>query len=215
MKIGVLGTGVVGRALAGRLAELDHEVVVGTRSPDETQGREEWDIPLATFADAAQGADVVINATRGDITLDVLGTIGDSLNGTVLLDVSNPIDMETGFPPQLFVKDTDSLAERIQAAFPGARVVKSLNTLGAPMMVHPEALPEPTTVFISGDDDDAKFVVTGLLEELGHDDVIDLGELSTARGTEMYLAFWLRVFGALGTPQFNVKIVRWPAEPTE
>ena len=132
----------------------------------------------------------------------------DHLAGKPLLDISNPLDFSAGFPPTLFVKDTDSLAEQIQAAFPAARVVKSLNTLTAQLMVEPALLGEATTVFVSGEDAAAKATVTGLLTALGHQDVIDLGGIETARGAEMWLPLWLRTMGALGTATFNIKVVR-------
>jgi hypothetical protein len=131
-----------------------------------------------------------------------------NLAGTVLLDISNPLDFSAGFPPTLFVKDDDSLGERVQRAHPQAKVVKALNTLTASLMVDPASLGESTTVFVSGDDADAKATVVALLQSFGHDDVIDLGPLETARGTEMLLPLWLRIMGALGTGQFNVKVVR-------
>jgi predicted dinucleotide-binding enzyme len=224
MKIAVLGTGVVGRTVAGRLDQLGHPVTVGTRDPEATLARTQPDldgltyaawaadhpaVALATFAEAAAGAETVVNASSGTASLDVLGRAGaENLAGKVLLDISNPLDFSGGFPPTLSVKDTDSLAEQIQRAFPETRVVKSLNTLTASLMVHPEALPEPTSVFMSGDDGVAKATVLGLLHELGHTDVIDLGDISTARGAEMIMPLWLRLMGALGSPAFNFKIVR-------
>lgn len=210
VRIAVLGTGSVGRTLSARLVELGHDVVVGTRDPEATAARDEAPAAaLATYADAARDADLVLNATNGQVSLEVLAAAGeDALAGRVLLDISNPLDFSAGFPPTLSVADTDSLAEQIQRAFPRTRVVKSLNTLTADLMAHPETLPEPTTVFVSGDDAEAKAVVTELLTELGHRDVIDLGDLSTARGAEMWLPLWLRVMGTLGTAQFNLKIVR-------
>jgi predicted dinucleotide-binding enzyme len=225
MDIAVLGTGMVGQALAGRLSRLGHTVAVGTRDPEATLARTEpdgmgnppfaaWhadhpDVRLTTFADAAAGAELVVLAGHGFAALDMLSAAGaEHLAGKPLLDISNPLDFSAGFPPSLFVKDTDSLAERIQAAFPAARVVKSLNTLTAPLMVEPGLLGEPTTVFVSGDDADAKAVVTGLLTAFGHQDVIDLGGIETARGTEMLLPLWLRTMGALGTGLFNFKVVR-------
>ena len=226
MKIAVLGTGTVGQALAGRLAGLGHDVTMGTRSPEETLARTGPDAmgnpPLATwleqnpgvrlagFADATAGADLVVNATVGHASLAALAAAGaDHLTGTVVLDIANPLDFSQGMPPSLFVKDTDSLAEQIQAAFPGAKVVKALNTLSAHLMVEPAQLAGGDhTVFVSGDDADAKAVVTALLKDFGHTDVIDLGDITTARGTEMLLPVWLRLWGALGTPTFNVKIVR-------
>jgi len=225
MNIAVLGTGMVGRAIAGRLHELGHPVVVGTRNPEATLARTEvdgmgnqpfatWhgthpDIGLATFADAAAQAEVVVNATGGSSTLEVLTLAGaDNLAGKVLVDLSNPLDVSAGFPPSLFVKDTDSLGEQVQRSFPDAKVVKTLNTLNASLMVRPDALGEPSTVFVSGDDADAKATVTELLHSFGHQDVVDLGGIETARGVEMWLPLWLRVMGALGTPQFNIKVVR-------
>ncbi|HWJ82885.1 MAG TPA: NAD(P)-binding domain-containing protein [Nocardioides sp.] len=223
MDIAVLGTGMVGRTVAGRLDELGHAVTVGTRDPEATRSRTEadpggsypeWaadhpDVALATFAHAAAAAELVVNATSGGASLDVLGQAGaENLAGKVLLDISNPLDFSQGFPPTLTVKDTDSLAERIQRAFPDTRVVKSLNTLTADLMVHPETLPEPTSVFVSGDDPDAKATVAGLLAELGHTDVIDLGDITSARGAEMVLPLWLRLMGAFGSANFNFKIVR-------
>lgn len=211
MQIAVLGTGTVGRALAARLAELGHHVVLGTRDPAATRSREDWaEVPgveLGTFEAAAEGAEVVVHAGNGAAALDLLGAAGD-LAGKVLVDVSNPLDFSAGFPPTLSVKDTDSLGEQVQRAFPDARVVKTLNTLTADLMVHPERLPEPTSVFVSGDDAAAKDVVTGLLTAMGHRDVIDLGGIETSRGVEMWLPLWLRLMGTFGTADFNLKVVR-------
>jgi predicted dinucleotide-binding enzyme len=217
MRYAVLGTGVAGRTLAGRIDELGHDVAIGTRDPAETAGRDDFaawaeqhpGVTVATFADAAGGAEVVLNVTSGDAALAVLEQAGaDHLAGKVLLDVSNPLDFSEGFPPTLFVKDTDSLAEQIQRAHPAARVVKTLNTMNADVMVHPEELPDPGTVFVSGDDEAAKQTAATLLAELGHTDVIDLGDLSTARGAEMLLPIWVRLMRQLGTARFNFKIVR-------
>jgi predicted dinucleotide-binding enzyme len=210
MRIAVLGTGMVGKTLATRFAELGHDVTIATRDPAVTQEREgDLPAPLATYADAAAGAEVVVNATNGQATLEVLGLAGAAtLTGKVLLDVSNPLDFSQGMPPTLTVKDTDSLGEQVQRAFPDARVVKTLNTMNADLMVAPTRLGRPSSVFVSGDDAEAKQVVTGLLTELGHEDVIDLGGIETARGTEMYLPLWLRLMGALGTVEFNIHVVR-------
>lgn len=226
MKIAVLGTGMVGRALAGRLAELGHDVTMGTRDVEATTARTEPDaygnpafpewarshpgVALATFADAAAGAELVVNATNGASSLAVLESAGrDNLAGKVLLDVANPLDFSAGAPPSLFVKDTDSLAEQIQRAHPEARVVKTLNTMNAGLMVAPRQLADGDhSVFVSGNDADAKKTVTGLLESFGHTDVIDLGDITSARGTEMMLPVWLRLFGVLNNPMFNFKIVR-------
>jgi predicted dinucleotide-binding enzyme len=225
MKIAVLGTGMVGQTIAARLAGLGHEVTVGTRDPQGTLARTEPDgmgnpaypvwaaahpeVRLATFADAAAGAELVVNATSGHGALPALEAAGaDNLAGKVLLDISNPLDFSGGFPPTLFVKDTDSLGEQVQRAFPDALVVKTLNTLNADLMVDPASLGEPSSVFVTGNDETAKATVTELLTSFGHTDVIDLGDISTARGTEMLLPVWLRLMGALGTAAFNFRIVR-------
>ncbi len=225
MKIAVLGTGTVGRAIAGRLNQLGHTVVVGTRDPETTIARSEGDrmgnppfstwhaahegVAVATFADAASVSELVVNASSGDATLEVLGLAGaDNLAGKVLVDIANPLDFSNGFPPSLFVKDTDSLGEQIQRAFPQTKVVKTLNTLTASLMVDPKSLGESSTIFVSGDDAQAKATVVTLLESFGHDDIIDLGPLETARGTEMLLPVWLRLMGTLGTGTFNFKIIR-------
>jgi 8-hydroxy-5-deazaflavin:NADPH oxidoreductase len=226
MRIAVLGTGMVGQTLAGRLAELGHEVTAGTRDPAATLARTEPDrmgnppyrdwatahprVRLATFAEAAAGADLVVNATSGEVSMAALTAAGrDNLAGKILLDIANPLDSSAGFPPTLFVKDTDSLGEQIQTAFPETKVVKTLNTMTAALMVHPTQLADGGhTVFVSGNDLDAKQTTIALLESFGHTDVIDLGDISTARGPEMVLPIWLRLMGVLNTPMFNFKIVR-------
>ncbi len=226
MRIAVLGTGTVGRTLAARLAGLGHEVVVGTRDLATTLARTEPDergnapvpqwleehagVALETFAEAAAGAELVVNATGGSGSIEALTLAGaDNLDDKVLLDVSNPLDFSQGFPPSLFVSNTDSLAEQIQRTFPRARVVKSLNTMTAAVMVDPQQLADGQhSVFVSGNDDAAKGTVTELLRAFGHTDVIDLGDITTARGPEMMLPVWLRLLGSVGTPMLNFKIVR-------
>lgn len=226
MRIGVLGTGTVGQALAGRLHELGHDVVLGTRDPEESANRRDpqpggsapvgvWlgrhpGIRLAAFADAAAWAEMVVNATNGRSSLAALEAAGaENLRDKVLVDVANALDFSAGMPPSLLVKDTDSLGEQIQRAFPDARVVKTLNTMTARLMVEPRQLADGAhTVFVSGDDAGAKQAVTGLLTSMGHTDVLDLGDISTARGPEQWLPLWLRLMGTLGTPEFNLRIVR-------
>ncbi|MEP9361783.1 NAD(P)-binding domain-containing protein [Nocardioides sp. CN2-186] len=221
MKISVLGTGSVGRAVAGRLDDLGHDVTMATRDPATTAARDEhasWaadhpGVRLEAFAGSAVDADLVVNALGGDIALGMLAEVGPGLAGRVLLDLSNPLDHSHGFPPRLFVKDDDSLAEMVQRAHPEARVVKTLNTMNNALMVDPGSLGESTTVFVSGDDPDAKALVSALLQELGHTDIIDLGALDTARGPEMFLALWVRTAVALGGSDFNIKVVRGPSLP--
>ena len=215
MRIGVLGTGVVGRTLAGKLVELGHEVRMGSREAGK-DAAVEWvrsageNASEGTFADAAEFAELVINATGGKVSLDALGMAGaENLAGKVLVDVSNALDFGGG-PPVIGVAVDDSLGERIQAGFPDARVVKAFNTMNAALMVAPDSLPESTSVFLAGDDTSAKAQVIELLETFGwlSGDIIDLGDITAARGAELYVALWVRLMGALGTPQFNIRIVR-------
>jgi predicted dinucleotide-binding enzyme len=212
MRIAVLGTGIAGRTVAAGLARLGHDVVVGTRDPAATREREDWDqaLPLAAYAAVADGADLVVNATNGTASLAALEAVGaEQLAGRVLLDLANPLDFSTGFPPTLAVKDTDSLAEQIQRTFPDARVVKALNTTNARVMVDPGKVGDgDTTIFAASDDAEARAVVVGLLRELGWRDVVEFEELSAARGLEMWLPLWVRLMRRLGTPDFNLKVVR-------
>lgn len=226
MRVAVLGTGMVGRALASRFAELGHEVMIGTRDVATTLDRTEpdfmgnpplatWlavhqDLRLGTFAEAAGSAELVVNATAGDASVQALEAAGaENLAGKVLLDLSNPLDYSHGMPPTLFVKDTDSLAEQIQRAFPDTKVVKALNTMNAYVQANPKQLGGGDhTVFVSGNDVEAKRVVTAVLARFGHTDIIDLGDLFTARGAEMVLPLWTRLWTTLGTPMFNFKVVR-------
>jgi len=226
MRIAVLGTGTVGRTVAAKLAELGHEVKVGTREPQTTLARQgpdafgnppfaEWlqahpTVALATLAEAAGDAELVVNATSGAGSIAALEAAGEeNLAGKVLLDISNPLDASAGMPPSLSVCNIDSLGEQIQRRFPDTRVVKALNTMNAHLMVNPRQLADGDhTSFVSGDDAEAKKTVTELLAAFGHRDVVDLGDISTARGSEMYLPLWLRLWNSLGTAAFNVKIVR-------
>jgi predicted dinucleotide-binding enzyme len=226
VKTAVLGTGLVGRTIAARLAELGHEVAIGTRDVAATLAQTEPDamgnppfsawaaahpgVTPATFADAAAEAELVVNATSGGVSLAALRAAGaENLAGKVVLDIANPLDFSQGAPPTLFVKDTDSLGEQIQRAFPQARVVKTLNTMNASLMADPRQLAGGDhTVFVSGNDDAAKKIATELLASFGHRDIIDLGDITTARGTEMLLPVWLHLWNALGTPAFNFKVVR-------
>ena len=213
MRIAVIGTGVVGRTLAQAFQRAGHDVVVGTRDTDATSGREEWvglGVPLQPLATVAGEADLVVNATSGVASLSALGEVGtDHLAGKVLVDVSNPLDFSQGFPPTLSVKDTDSLAEQIQRAFPDTKVVKALNTVTASVMVDPGSVGDgDTTIFAAGDDAEARQVVVGLLRELGWRDIVELDGVQNARGLEMWMPLWVRLMGALGTSEFNLKLVR-------
>jgi 8-hydroxy-5-deazaflavin:NADPH oxidoreductase len=215
MRIGVLGTGVVGRTLGGKLVELGHEVRMGSRQAGN-ENAVEWAAGAGegasegTFADAAEFGELVINATGGKVSLEALAMAGaENLAGKVVIDVSNALEFGEG-PPVVGVAPDDSLGERIQAAFPDAKVVKALNTMNASIMVAPGSLGESTNAFVCGNDDAAKAQVIELLETFGwlSGDIVDLGDISAARGAELYVALWVRLMGALGTPVFNLRLVR-------
>lgn len=224
MKIGIIGSGVVGQTIGAKLVERGEEVVLGTRSPSNLGDKrgfgkplEEWlastgsRARIVTFAEAAAHGEIVINATSGSGSLQALELAGESnLNGKILIDISNPLDFSKGFPPSLTVCNTDSLGEQIQRAFPNARVVKTLNTTTAAVMVDPAKVAGGDHhLFVSGNNAAAKARVTELLRQwFGWRNVIDLGDITTARGAEMLLPLWVRLMGPLGTPMFNFKIAR-------
>lgn len=194
MRIAVLGTGDVGNAIGARLAELGHEVEIAGR---------------ATFASAAATAELAFLCVSGQHALSVCESVGNGLDGKVLVDVTNPMDWSTG-ALQLTVSNTDSLGEQVQRALPAARVVKTFNTMANAVMVAPSSVPGEHVVFICGDDAAAKADVTGLLGEIGWpaQRVIDLGDITGARATESFLHLWVRIMQSLGTGDFNVAISR-------
>jgi hypothetical protein len=224
MKIGILGSGVVGQTLGGKLARNGNDVVLGTRDPsrlDEGKGMggtlRDWlelagpGARLGTFAEAARHGEVLFNATAGTVSLEALEQAGrENLSGKIVIDVSNPLDFSRGMPPTLTVSNTDSLGERIQGAYPDAKVVKTLNTVNATVMVEPRQLADGDHhLFVSGNDAAARASVVALLKrEFGWKEVIDLGDITTARGTEMLLPLWVRLYAAFGSPQFNFRVVR-------
>jgi predicted dinucleotide-binding enzyme len=216
----------VGQTVAAKLAGLGHEVTVGTRDVEATMARTETDrfgnppfpewtranpqVSVAELAPAVSSAELIVNATNGAGSIETLKAAGESnLAGKVLIDIANPLDFSQGMPPLLFVTNTDSLGEQIQRQFPETRVVKALNTMNAYLMVDPKQVSGGDhTVFVSGDDTGAKAQVVELLESFGWSDIVDLGDITTARGTEMYLPLWLRIMGATQNPMFNIKVVR-------
>lgn len=223
MKIGVLGSGMVGQTVAGKLAADGHDVVLGTRDPvklDEKKGYggslAEWleaagpHGRVATFAAAAAHGEIVVNALHGVVALDTLRPLAAELDGKLLIDIADPLDFSRGMPPAVVTYEGGaSLGEMIQAALPGARVVKALNTVTAALMVGPRQLADGDhTIFLSGDDAAAKGQAADLLRSFGWRDIIDLGGIVTARGGEHYLALWLQLFLLFGQPMFNIKIVR-------
>ncbi|MCB0685588.1 MAG: NAD(P)-binding domain-containing protein [Saprospiraceae bacterium] len=225
MIISILGTGMVARSLAGRIAALGHQVFMGTRDKATTLDRPlgsqggpsfaSWlqeiaTLQLVNLEELPQETELFINATNGSATLSALTKISDRLKGKVLLDIANPLDFSNGMPPTLSICNDDSLGETIQRDFPDCKVVKSLNTMNAHLMVNPILLEGDHSVFMSGNDKEAKEKVKSLLVQFGWQtkNIIDLGDIKTARGSEMLLPIWLRLWGVLNTAEFNFNIVR-------
>ncbi|HVZ75401.1 MAG TPA: NAD(P)-binding domain-containing protein [Polyangia bacterium] len=214
MKIAVLGTGMVGNTIATKLVELGHEVKMGSRTADNAKAAE-WvkaagpKASQGTFADAAAFGELAFNCTSGVGALPATQAAAKGLAGKVLIDVTNPLDFSKGMPPSLSVANTDSLAEQIQRALPETKVVKALNTMNCKLMVNPSLLAGAHDAFLCGNDAGAKGKVKEILEGwFGWKTVHDLGDLSAARGQEMFVILWVRLMGALQTPMFNVHLVR-------
>jgi predicted dinucleotide-binding enzyme len=214
MRIGILGTGSVGQTIGTRLLSAGHEVKLGSRAATNEKAAE-WvasngaRASQGTFADAAAFGEYVFNCTSGEGSLPALHAAGtENLDGKPLIDLANPLDFSHGMPATLTVCNTDSLGEQIQRAFPNAFVVKTLNTLTASLMLDPLRLAGDHDVFMSGNDAGTKAKVAALLQSFGWKNIVDLGDITTARGTEMYLPLWLRLYGAFKSPNFNVHLTR-------
>jgi hypothetical protein len=218
MKIAVLGTGMVGTTVGGKLVSLGHEVKMGSRTANNEKAAA-WVAEAGerasqgTFADAARFGEVVFNCSNGAAALDVLRQAGvDNFAGKILVDISNPLDFSKGFPPSLLICNTDSLGEQVQKLLPAAKVVKTLNTMTTAIMMDPARVPGDHDVFMCGNDGEAKQQVAKILREwFGWKHIIDLGDIAQARGTEMFLPLWVRLYGALQTPDFNIHVARAPA----
>jgi predicted dinucleotide-binding enzyme len=224
MRFGVLGTGMVGRAIGSKLSELDHEVAIGTRDVEALMARagpdargnqpfSDWSrgnpqVRPGTLADVSAEAEIVVNVTSGAGSLEALNLAGASnLDGKIVIDIANPLQLSGGVPT-LLVANTDSLAERIQRSFPDARVVKTLNTVNARVMVAPAQVANGDHhVFVSGDDGPSKAQVSKILQSFGWKHIIDLGGIVTARATEMYLPLWIALRAAMNTPMLNIQVM--------
>lgn len=211
MNITVIGSGTVGRIVAAGLASHGHDVTLSSRTPED---HADWSagsgIAVRRPEESIGQSEVVVNATPGQSSIEALSGAGlTEASGVIVLDLANPLDFSSG-GPALSTGVDESLAESIQLEFPQARVVKSLNTVNAVVMIDPGSLAEPTLQFVCGNDPAAKETVVGLLEGLGWDarQIVDLGDLSAARDTERYLMLWIRLMGALGTAEFNIRLVR-------
>ncbi|MFJ9773116.1 NADPH-dependent F420 reductase [Kitasatospora sp. NPDC101157] len=216
MRIGIIGTGMVGQTLGTKLVALGHQVMLGSRSKDNEKGTAwaQQAVPggsTGTFAEAAAFGEVVLNATGGTVSLAALRAAGaEHLAGKLLIDVSNPLVFGPDGVVTLDPVNTDSIGERIQREFPDARVVKALNTLNCALMVEPAKLAGEHNLFIAGNDAGAKAETVALLGEFGWpaEWIVDLGDITGARATEMMMPFWLRMMGHFGSAEFNYSFQR-------
>jgi predicted dinucleotide-binding enzyme len=216
MKIAVLGTGVVGNALATKLIQCSHQVMMGSRTADSKPARE-WKnatgkgAQIGTFADAAAFGELIISCTNGANSVAALRQAGEAnLRGKILIDVSNPLDASQK-PPTLLFCNTDSLGGRIQREFVEALVVKALNTVNCDVMVDPSVVPGDHNLFICGNDVAAKAKAAQFIaDSFGwkRENIVDLGDISAARGMEMWMPLWLSLWRTLGTLHFNIRVVR-------
>ena len=203
---------MVGEALGTKLVQLGHHVTMGSRTPNN-ENAARWakkngvNASQGTFADAAAFSELVFLCTKGEVTLEVIRSAGAaSFDGKVVVDVSNPLDFSRGMPPSLLLCNTDSLGEQVQKTLPKAKVVKTLNSVNCEVMVEPARGGYPT-MLLCGNDTEAKAQVVALLKSLGWKDIVDLGDITKSRGTEMLLPLWLNLMGVLGHPHFGFKVV--------
>jgi len=213
-KIGVLGTGMVGNAIGSKLIQLGYDVKMGSRTPNNEKASE-WvrkngsKASQGTFEDAAKFGDIIFLCVKGEAALDVLRMAKEeNLNGKTIVDVTNPVDFSKGMPPSLFVCNTDSLGERLQRAFPNVNFVKTLDVVNCEVQVDPKKSGDDPTMFMCGNNTKAKVEVKEILKQFGWKDIIDLGDISAARGSEMMTPIWLRIWSALQNSHFAFKIVR-------
>lgn len=213
MQIGVLGSGVTGQTVGTKLIQLGHEVMMGSRDeanpPAVAWANDAGQHALyGTFMNAAAFGEIIFNCTLGMASMDALQMAGvENLKGKILIDTSNPIDRSTD-RWTLTVSNTDSLGEQIQRAFPETKVVKTLNTVNANVMVDPAKLLERTHVFVSGNDIEAKAMVVRILRDwFGWKEIIDLGGIESSRSVEAYVLLWHSLRNAISSQRFNIKVV--------
>lgn len=216
MKVAVFGTGNVGDTIGSRLIELGHTVMMGSRTANNENAlafvaKHNGKASAGNYADAAAFGEIIFNCTAGVGSIEALKMAGEkNLNGKILVDIANPLDFSKGMPPSLAVSNTNSLGEEIQKAFPGIKVVKALNTMWCGLMVNPNMINGGDhSTFVSGNDAAAKEEVKKILKSFGwaEKNILDLGDITKARGTEMYLPLWLSIYGATNNGAFNIKIV--------
>ena len=213
-KIGILGTGTVGKTIGSALIKMGYEVMMGSRTADNSTAQEFAqtngdNASHGTFAETAQFADVIMNCTMGMASLQALELTGnENLKNKILIDLSNPLDFSKGMPPSLSVCNVDSLGEQIQRAYPETHVVKTLNIVNCEVMVNPKKSGGDPTMFVCGNTENAKQIVINLLKEFGWNDIIDLGDITNSRGMEMLLPIWVRTYVATKNGYFGFKIIR-------
>jgi 8-hydroxy-5-deazaflavin:NADPH oxidoreductase len=214
MQIGVLGSGITAQTIGSKLIQLGHEVMLGSRDeanpPSVVWAKDQGGqhALYGTFMNAAAFGEIIFNCTLGSASLDALEQAGaENLKNKILIDTANPLDRHTDMWT-LTVCNTDSLGEQIQRAYPETRVVKTLNTVNANVMVDPAKLLERTHVFVSGDDIEAKATVVRILRDwFGWKEIIDLGGIETSRSVEMYVLLWHSLRNAISSQRFNIKVV--------
>ncbi|MDX6300987.1 MAG: 8-hydroxy-5-deazaflavin:NADPH oxidoreductase [Nocardioidaceae bacterium] len=199
MRIGIIGSGAVGKALATGLARHGHETRIGTRK-DEVDG-----LPVGAPSEVAAESDLVFLAVQGAAAVEVADGLAGELTGKVLVDTTNPLEVVNG-SPGMFVGHTDSLGERVQRAAPRAQVVKAYNTVGNELMVDPNLPGGPPTMFIAGDSEHAKAMVADLLDATGWE-VADLGGIEASRYLEAMCVAWVRAVRGSGNPHQAFKLL--------
>ena len=172
-RVGVLGSGEVGRRLAGAFRSRGHDVMIGSRDPAKPELRE-WlsgdgaGVEAGTFAQAAEHGELLVLAVLGNAAEEAIADAGrDNFSSKVVIDAMNPLDFSGGFPPKLSITGEDSLGERVQRALPDARVVKAFNTIGNPYFLDPKFSEGEPTMLIAGDDEGAKRTVGDVLADFG------------------------------------------------
>ncbi|MFJ8867044.1 NADPH-dependent F420 reductase [Streptomyces sp. NPDC102473] len=208
MRIGLLGTGNVAQALARGWSAAGHDVLLGSRFPKE---RTETGFPVEGLSETAAHAEVLVNATPGAVSVELLRSIGaPALAGTLLIDVG--VGLSDDFTE--LSHPNSSLGEQIQEAFPLTPVVKTLCTMDSTVMAAPDGLDGPSTVFLSGDDPEAKRTTGGLLADLGwpSSSQLDMGGITTARGQEHFALLFMGIANGLGSHTFNIKVVPLPGQ---
>lgn len=213
MNIGILGTGVVGNTIGAKLVDLGHHIMMGSRTAMNQKAVEFVKhtgsrASHGTFAEAASFGEILFNCTKGDAVIDMLNMAGaENLKGKILIDISNPLDFSKGFPPILTICNVDSMGETIQRKFPDVYVVKALNTMNCMIMVNPSIVKGDHAAFICGNDAGAKGKVEEILRDwFGWREIYDLGDITNARGTEMLLPLWVRLYGKIQHANFNFHI---------